>query len=127
MFIANKSCRTEVKIVVQYFCFETWTLGNRKIIKANTKSEKLREYKKLFNVRVYDPELLPEEPNEKLNRAQFAERYLRLALNDTFRNLTYSKGNPQAVIHTKYFDQVRNRLCTMGHIASFSDFLRAFI
>lgn|SRR5712691_503683 len=127
IFIANKSCCVEIKIVVQHFCFETWALGNRKIIKANTKSEKLREYKRLFNVRVHDPELLPEEPNEKLNRAQFAEKYLRLALNNTFRNLTYSKGNPQAVIHSKYFDQVRNRLRDMAHIASFGDFLRAFI
>jgi len=127
VFISNKPCTAEVRIVVQHFCFETWALGNRRVIRPKPVSSKLREYKHFFDVRNRDPELLPHKPDESLNRAQFAERYLRLALNDKFRNLTYTKNNPQAVMHNKYFDQVKNRFHDTGHIASFDDFLQAFI
>lgn len=126
-FIGNKNCLTEVKIVVQHFCFETWALGNKKILRTNPTSVRLREYKRIFNVKKNDPELLPEKSNEGLNRAKFAEKYLRLALNDKFRNLTYTKKNPNAVINEKYFTELKKRLYDTKHIASFNDFLDAFI
>lgn len=126
-FVADKSCTAEIKIIVQHFCFEAWALGNRRVIRPNPASSKLRQYKRLFDVRINDPELLPPKLDEGLNRAQFAEKYLRLALNDKFRNLTYTKSNPQAVTHDKYFAQVKSRLHDTGHIASFSDFLDAFV
>lgn len=126
-FILDKLCAAEIRIVVQHFCFETWALGNRRAVRPTPASRKLREYKHFFDVRNRDPELLPHKPDESLNRAQFAEKYLRLALNDKFRNLTYTKNNPQAVVHNKYFAQVKNRFHDTGHIASFDDFLQAFI
>ena len=125
--VAQRQCRAEIRIVIQHFCFETWALGNRMVVRQNPSMQKLREYKQLFDVRVRDPELLPPKPDESLNRSQFSEKYLRLALNDRFRTLTYTKGNPQALIHPKYFDEVRNRLAATGHIDSFSHFLSAFI
>ena len=126
-FVLHKPCTAEIRIVVQHFCFEAWALGNRRIVRPHPTSSRLREYKQLFDVRSRDPELLPHKLDENLNRAQFAEKYLRLALNDKFRNLTYTKNNPQAVVHDKYFAQVKNRLRDTGHIASFDDFLRAFV
>jgi hypothetical protein len=126
-FVLHKTCAADIRIVVQHFCFETWALGNRRIVRPHLSSSRLREYKRLFDVRSRDPELLPHKPDENLNRAQFAEKYLHLALNDRFRNLTYTKSNPQAVVHDKYFEQVKNRLQDTGHIASFDDFLRAFV
>jgi hypothetical protein len=126
-FVAPKWCRVEVRIVIQHFCFETWALGNRKIVRPNTTSVRLREYCRLFNVRSNDPELLPAKSDEELNRSQFAKKYLRTALNDKFKNLTYSTGDPQALLHEKYFVQIEKRLKETQHIASFQDFLSAFV
>lgn len=126
-FVSQRDCTATTRIVVQHFCFETWALGNRRIIRPNPASDKLGEYKRLFDVRVNDPELLPPKADENLNRAQFAEKYLRLALNDKFRSLTYTKRNPQALVNDKYFAQVKNRLADTSHIASFGDFLNAFV
>ena len=87
---------------------------------------KLIQYKKFYNIRSADPELLPPYELEELNRAQFAEIYLRSALNDKFRNLTYSKRNPNALLNPKYFLRVKERFEQTGHIKSFDDFLTAF-
>jgi hypothetical protein len=48
-------------------------------------------------------------------------------LNEKYRNLTYSKSNPGALLHVKYFEQIKNRLKDTGHIASFGAFLQAFV
>ncbi len=119
-FISQRKCSAEIKVIVQHFCFEAWALGNRKIIRPHPTAKKLREYKRLYNVRTNDPELLPPKPDENLNRAQFAEKYLRLALNEKFRNLT-------ALLHIAYFEQLKKRLEETGHIPSFRDFLDAFV
>jgi hypothetical protein len=126
-FVSKLNCIAEIRVIIQHFCFETWALGNRRLFRNNPSLSKLREYKTLFNVKIKDPELLPSKPDEELNRAQFAEKYLRLALNDRFRNLSYFKSNPKALLHTTYFTQIKNRLNDTGHISSFDDFLNAFI
>lgn len=125
-YISNTHCIAEVRIIVQHFCLETWALGNRVIIRDHPHSPKLREYKKYYNVKHLDPELLPDYPLEELNRAQFAEKYLRRALNERYRNLTYSKSNPGALLHHLYFERVRQRFKETNHISSFGGFLDAF-
>ena len=125
-FIVTKSCKASIYIIIQHFCLETWALGNRIIIKDNPEDSKLREYKKYFNVRKEDPEYLPGYSLEELNRAQFAAKYLRKAMNDRYRNLTYSKGIPDALLNQRYFDQVRKRCEEINHIQSFNDFLSVF-
>mgnify|MGYP001337878901 CR=1 FL=1 len=125
-FLGNKKCRVEIRIVIQFFCFEAWALGNQKIIKRNPSSTKLRKYRNFYDVRLKDPELLPEKKDEELTRSQFAEKYLRIALNDRFRNLTYRKNDPKALLHEKYFNELVKRLTTTSHIMSFEDFLSAF-
>jgi hypothetical protein len=126
-FVKNMNCHSQIRIVVQHFCLETWALANRNIIRPKPQSESLRKYIRLFNVRNYDPELLPDLPQESMNRAQFAEKYLRSALNDKYRNLTYSKGNPSALLHSKYFGRVRGRMDEKGHIPHFQNFIDAFL
>lgn len=125
-FVSDFECSAEIKIVVQHFCLETWALGNKHIIRPSPHSTTLKEYKRIFDVRSNDPELLPPHSKEGMNRAQFAEKYLRRALNDKFRNLTYSKKNPTALLHKKYFERVKSRCLADGHIASFNNFLLAF-
>jgi hypothetical protein len=116
----------DYRIVVQHFCFEAWALGNRRAGSRNPKNLTLAGYKKLHDVVRHDPELLPGLPAERLNRSQFAEKYLRLMLNDKNKGLSYSKANPSVVAHPKYFAQVAGRLKDTSHIASFQSFLDAF-
>jgi uncharacterized protein YutD len=125
-FISQFKCRAEIKIVIQHFCLETWALGNQRVIRPSPQSQKLIQYKKLYDVRSSDLELLPANEYEEWNRAQFADRYLRCALNDKFRNLTYSKRNPEVLRHHKFFENVKKRCEETNHIASFYDFLKAF-
>ncbi len=119
-------CKAETRVIIQHFCLETWALGNRQIIRQNPQCPKLIQYKRFYNVRSADPELLPPYRLEELNRAQFAEIYLRRALNDKFRNLTYTKSNPEALLNAKYFQRVKERFEQTNHIRSFNDFLTSF-
>ena len=126
-FIRDKLCSSPIFIVIQHFCLETWALGNKRVGPRNPLSPIVRKYKTVFNVLERDPELLPPYLPEGLNRSQFAERYLRAMLNDRYRNLTYAKRNPTALLYKTYFTEVKKRLETTGHIASFQTFLDAFI
>jgi len=116
----------DYRVVVQHFCLETWGLGNRRIVSRQPENADLRLCLAMFDVSVEDPELLPALPSESLNRAQFAEKYLRLLFQEKFSGLGYSKNNPRALSHNTYFRRVRERLEDTGHIASFDSFLGAF-
>jgi hypothetical protein len=126
-YLSQFECNSEIKIIIQHFCLETWALGNRAIIRNNPQLPSLVRYRKYYNVRSKDPESLPDYELEELNRSQFAEKYLRYALNDKYRNLTYTKSNPTALLHDKYFRRVKERYNETDHIRSFYDFLSAFI
>ncbi len=126
-FLRDKSCSATISIIIQHFCLETWALGNKRVGPRNPKSLRLRTYKNFFDVLENNPELLPPYPPNNLNRAQFAEKYLRTMLNDRNRNLTYSKRNPKVLLKQSYFSEVKKRLETTGHIASFRTFLNAFL
>jgi hypothetical protein len=126
-FIGTFGVKMDYKIVVQHFCLETWALGNQVIVSRNTGDTAIRQYRGYFDVLKYDPALLPAYPPEDLNRSQFAELYLRRLLNDKYKNLTYSKRNPTALFNNKYFERVKTRFDSTGHISSFEDFLKAFV
>lgn len=119
--------KVDVRIVVQHFCLETWALGNVVMYARKPKNAMLREYLSFYNCRMKDPELLPSIDKDRMNRAQFAEIYLRRVLNEKHRNLTYSKNNPSALLHHKYFERLKDRYRKTGHIASFEMFLEAFL
>ena len=125
--ILNLSPTIQFKLIIQHFCFEAWALGNRKLVKGNLHNPLLIKYRRLFNVGTKDPELLPPNDEEELNRAQFANKLLRLYFNEKFRNLTYSKNNPKPLCHDGYFLQLKSRLNDTGHIESFKGFLTAFV
>lgn len=117
----------EFRLIIQHFCFEAWALGNRRLVKGNIHSEQLLKYRRLFDVGTKDPELLPPNQAEELNRAQFADKLLRHFFNEKFRNLTYSKNDPKPLCHDGYFNQLKKRLTDTGHINSFTTFLTAFV
>jgi hypothetical protein len=47
-------------------------------------------------------------------------------LKDRSPRLSYSKRRPGALYPKSYFDQVKERLDTTGHIVSFGSFFEAF-
>jgi hypothetical protein len=125
-FIDSLASQVEYRIIVQHFCLETWALGNKAIVTRHPRDPRIREYRRIFDVLHSDPEYLPPNPAEGLNRAQFAERYLRGLLNEKYRNLTYTKSNPAALLHRKYYARVRRRYDEGTHIASFGALIAAF-
>jgi hypothetical protein len=122
--VSASQCSAEIRIIVQHYCLETWALGNQSAVPEHPHNGLLHTYMKFYNVRRKDPALLP--GYEDLNRCQFTEKYLRRALNEKFKNWTYSKSNPTALLHHKYFERVKSRLLQTGHIDSFQNFLQAF-
>lgn len=116
----------DYKIIVQHFCLETWALGNKRLVTNNIKQVELGELINHHNVAKYDPELLTPKDPESMNRAQTATKYLKLLLNNKNKSLTYNKGNPGALLHMKYFEQIKQRADDTGHIPSFKSFIDAF-
>lgn len=126
-YLSSSTCLAPIFIIVHHFCIETWALGNRRFCPANPNHQPLLTYKIFFDVRSSDPELLPEYPPLRLNRAKFAQRYLSAICQSRNPHLTYNKSRPKPLIHNAYYQQVLLRHQTSGHIASFSFFLNAFI
>lgn len=126
-YVKAKNPRVNVKIIIQHFCFETWALGNEKIVPKIPSDTVLKAYKAIHDVRIKDPELLLELAESNLNRSQFAFQYLKLVIRDKGKHVTYSKNKPDVVSHQKYFEALKERLNTTGHISSFRNFLEAFI
>ena len=124
--LAGRACSAEIAIVIQHFCFEAWALGNRVLIKRHPTSQRLRDFKAIHDVRNYDPELLPRHPTYDWPRSQFAQAYLKAAINERGRNLTYSKGRPHYIGYPNYLTQLAVRNRETGHISSFSKFLTSF-
>lgn len=126
-YLATKSCSVSVFIIVQHFCIETWALGNRRACPANPNNQPLITFKNFFDVRILDPELLPEYPPMQLKRAQFAEAYLHSMLRDRHDHLSYRKSHPKPLRSYTYFRQMLLRHQDTNHIASFGSFLSAFV
>jgi hypothetical protein len=124
--LTRRTCIAEVLVVIQHFCFETWALGNRVLVKPHPNSQRLRDFKAIHDVRRHDPELLPPHPTNGWPRSQFAEAYLKAAFNERGWNLTYSKGSARYIGHPSYLNQLTLRNRQTGHIPSFSRFLEAF-
>ena len=125
--IRHAGCRVPHRIIVQHFCLETWGLGNKQAFQRNPSSEELKKLVAFYDVSARDPELLTVPPDEQLNRAQVAYKYLRLLLREKNPRLIYSKRNPRELGEAHYFARLRERLQGDGHIQSFADFLTAFV
>ncbi len=111
---------TELVVIVQNRCIETWFLGNASILKTNTEKEDLKNFISFYNVAENDPEQMPSHRNFR-NHASFHEAYLKEILQE--RNIAYSKAFPKAVDEKYYLDKLINRFSTTQHISSFGDFL----
>lgn len=121
-YIANKHIelkKTELVIIIQHPCFETWFLGNRKIFKRNPQSQTLNQYINFYDVRENDPELMP--CYQENTRAQFHHSYLREIFNE--RNIVYTKQKPGIVGEETFLNELINRSIETEHISSFKEFI----
>jgi len=123
-YISGKQCSAAINIIVQFFCFETWALANKKIGPRNPKNDILKQYASYFDVLDNDPELMPAYPLEDLNRAQFAYKYLKHCLIE--KGITYIKSKPYHIKHPTYFNEIKKRYNNHSHIKCFVHFLNAF-
>jgi hypothetical protein len=121
-------CRVPIKYVIQYFCLETWLLGNINLFRKKPKDQELQEYYTKFNIRDDDPKNLPSHKQRSMNRATFAYYYLRAGIRDMYGNdKYYSKHNAGMAQEVTFFNRVRDRCIKKQHIQSFNDFLNAFV
>ena len=114
------------RVIVQNCCIETWFLGNRKAMKRNPQSEKLRSWKTFFDVSQDDPEEMPRHEDHR-TRAQFHLAYLREMLREHGRErLVYKKNSPGSVLERHYLNALYERWSDTQHIGSFGVLVKAW-
>jgi hypothetical protein len=114
---------TELRIVVQNRYIETWLLGNRRIVRRNPTSLALQEYLGHYDVRLENPELMPEHADFNTH-AQFHARYLKEVFRE--RNIHYSKKQPGHALDRRYLEELISRVndepSHLGSLKVFLDF-----
>lgn len=98
---------TELVMIVQNRCLESWLLGNRRIIARTPEDPILQKYVDFYDVSSLDPELMPCHPDFRTH-SQFHHAYLRRAF--AAKEITYSKRNPGHACEPTYIQQLINRL-----------------
>lgn len=113
--------RTQLVIIVQNKCFETWFLGNQRIFKSNPNSPFLVDCINHYNVKINDPELMEKPATFEQTTAIFHSVYLQEILAE--RRIQYSKKNPQGVIEKYFLEELIKRNEKTNHLKSFKEFL----
>ena len=111
---------TELIIIPQNKCIESWFLGNKKIFKSNPHSTELVKYIQFYNVKENDPELMGIYP-EFNTHSQFHAEYCTEFLRE--RNIRYSKKRPNGVISKDYLKNLIERTEKTSHLESFKTFI----
>ncbi|MEQ6119164.1 hypothetical protein [Reichenbachiella sp. MALMAid0571] len=115
-----KLINSELVIIPQNKCIETWFLGNRKIYKSNPQSSELLQYVKFYNVKEDDPEIMEKFPSFNTH-SQFHAEYCKEFLRE--RNIRYSKNKPNGVVELDYLNNIIEREQETSHLSSFRIFL----
>lgn len=112
---------TEIIIIAQNRCIETWLLGNRKIFDSRQPQEyPLSDYVSYYDVSQNDPELMGQY-NMK-NHADFHFEYLREIF--IAKKITYTKKRPGEAQKQYYLDELKKRVINNpDHLKSFQTFL----
>jgi hypothetical protein len=111
------SLQTNIHIILQHCCMETWFLGNSKMLRKNPQNKKLSELKKFYDVSINDPELM-DYPDGYLTKASFHLDYLKEMLREKNPNLTYTKKYPGPTTEKSYFEALRQRCEKTDHLPS---------
>ena len=115
------SSKTEIHIIIQHCCIETWALGNAEIPNEYSSigsSTVLSDFQAYYDILVNDPEEMLSFPRGYIFRtkAKFHERYLKEYLRQF--GLSYSKKDPKVVEGKKYLDALKKRCELMNHLSS---------
>ncbi len=125
--IKQTGCRVEYRVVIQHFCIEAWLLGNETNFRRHSQDHDLKSFRKIFDIRYHDPELLPPLEENSWNRAQFAYHYLRAGIRDKYGGMkSYTKSRPGFIVEKAYFNRVKDRCKKREQIKSFEGFINAF-
>lgn len=109
---------TQLVVLEQKVCIETWFLGNRIVFKENPQNTRLSDFIRFYNVKNDNPEDMGNfDETEYATKAQFHHRYLKDIFKE--RNIKYSKNNPSAVCQNDYLNRLIERYENTGHIGTF--------
>ncbi|WP_196516864.1 hypothetical protein [Nostoc sp. WHI] len=112
---------TELVLIIQNRCFETWFLGNRKIYSRQPQSKPLLDYTRYYDISVDCPEIMGNYDKSNTH-AQFHKAYLK----ELFRakNINYSEKNPGEVLKLYYLEELLTRIKDKNHhLPSFQHFI----
>lgn len=113
--------KTQLVLIIQNRCVETWLLGNQRIVKQNPMNHELGEFKRFFDVINDNPEEMGKH-KEFNTHSQFHFAYLREVFRE--RSLSYSKANPSEATKETYLNQLINRVERFpNHLQTFQKFL----
>ncbi len=113
--------KAELVLMIQNRCFETWLLGNQRIVKQNPVNRELGEFKIFYDVINDNPEEMGKHI-EFNTHSQFHFAYLREVFKE--RNLSYSKANPSEATKDTYLNQLISRVEKFpDHLKTFQKFL----
>lgn len=121
-FIENKLNlgNTQLQIIIQNRCIETWFLGNSKIYSPQPQSQRLLDYTRYYNVSTNCPELMGKYDCER--HAEFHGSYLKEIF--TAKERKYTKTMPGDVQQEYYLKELQNRSAKQAnHLSTFQGFI----
>jgi hypothetical protein len=111
---------TQLKVVIQNRCMETWFLGNSKIYSRQPQSPRLLDYTRYYDVSKECPELMGKYESEV--HAHFHEVYLKELF--AAKNMQYSKTKPRDVQEKYYLEALQSRSQRqVNHLPTFQNFI----
>ncbi|MDM8520453.1 DUF4276 family protein [Anaerolineales bacterium HSG6] len=116
LFLEN----TQLILVIQNRCIETWLLGNRAVSNGVRRKKDLKKYTKFYNVALRDPEKMakPKGFAKPLQQFHF-EYFMKLSQHQAIR---YRKGHPRGVAEESYLRELEARIDETNHLPSFRNF-----
>lgn len=113
---------TQLVLIIQNRCIETWFLGNRKIYSRNPQSSPLLDYTRFYDVSINCPELMGRYDNFNTH-AQFHKHYLRKLFEA--KTISYSEKRPGDVTEQFYLNELSKRIEDRPqHLPTFNEFIQ---
>lgn len=111
---------TELIIIPQNRCIESWFLGNEKVFKSNPTSTTLVSYINFYNVKSNDPEkmgIFNGFSTHSLFHADYCKEFLNA------RSIRYTKNFPNGVVDEDYLKSLISRIEKSTDLNSFKGFI----
>jgi len=111
---------TQLMLVIQNCCIETWLLGNRNLYSRNNGHRELKKYIQFYDIIHRDPEKMGKPKGYAKPIQQFHFEYLiKLCRHNAIR---YRKGHPYGVTEEEYLRELEYRVTDTNHLSSFEHF-----